>query len=118
MQTTITKRPMKKVIEMHSYLLGKHDGFVIDHKNRNKRDNRRDNLRLVSKNMNGFNINTQINNTSGKTGVSYNKQNNKYVAYIKYNYKNIYLSSFSNISDAIKAREDAEIKYFGEVANN
>lgn len=94
LQTTITKRPSKKVIEMHSYLLGDHIGFTIDHINRNKNDNRRSNLRLVSYSVNGFNIDIQINNSSGKTGVSYNKKNNNYMAYLGLNNKRIYLGSF------------------------
>ena len=118
MQTTVTKRPNKVVIEMHSYLIGEHEGYVIDHINRNKRDNRKSNLRLVDRNMNGFNINRQINNTSGKTGVSFSKDKGTYIAHIGYKNKHIYLGSYSNFDDAVKTREKAELKYFGELANN
>ena len=34
-----------------------------------------------------------------------------------YNYKNIYLGRYINKEDAIKARKQAEIKYFGEHRN-
>ena len=118
LQTTIPKDINRKIIEMHSYLMSKEDGFVVDHINRNKCDNRKRNLRLVSKSMNGFNINKQKNNTSGKTGVSYNKRNNTYIAHIGYNNEHIYLGSYVNYNDAVKARELAEIKYFGELSNN
>ena len=67
--------------------------------------------------MNGFNCNLASNNTSGKTGVSYNKKNSNYVAYIKVDYKQIYLGSFQSKEDAVKARKAAELKYFGELLN-
>lgn len=108
----------RKVLEMHSYLIGEHKGFVIDHINRNKRDNRRVNLRLVDNSMNGFNITRQSNNTTGKTGVYYNKKNNNYMAKIGYRNRCIYLGSYVTFEDAVEAREKAELKYFGELANN
>lgn len=58
------------------------------------------------------------NNTSGVTGVSFDKWSNKWRAYIKLNGKMKYLGRFSNISDAIKVRREAEIKYFSEFSPN
>lgn len=40
---------------MHQFLLGKKDGYLIDHKNRNPLDNRRKNLRYATKSQNGVN---------------------------------------------------------------
>lgn len=118
MQTTVAYGSKKRVVyEMHSYLLGSQDNLKIDHINRNKKDNRKSNLRIVNNSMNGFNCNLASNNTSGKTGVSYHKKNNTYMAYIHVNYKRIYLGSFQNKEDAIKARKAAELKYFGELLN-
>lgn len=51
-------------------------------------------------------------NTSGCTGVSYNKQRNNYEAYIQVHGKRIRLGRFKYIEDAIKARKEAEEKYF------
>lgn len=106
----------RKILTLHNLIFGKHISKV-DHINRNKQDNRKSNLRLVNNSLNGFNINKQINNTSGKTGVSYLKKNNCYVAYIGYQNKHIYLGSFKDYNDAIKARKQAEIKYFGELSD-
>jgi hypothetical protein len=61
-----------------------------------------------------MNINIQSNNTSGITGVYWNKE--KWNAIIIKNRKRIYLGSFINKDDAIKARLEAEKKYFGEFA--
>ena len=52
----------------------------------------------------------QSNNTSGYTGVSFDKKTNKWMARIN----KVTLGYFENIEDAIKARKEAEIKYFGE----
>lgn len=52
------------------------------------------------------------NNKSGKTGVCWNKQSQKWIAYITLKHKRIFLGYFSNKNKAIQAREEAEEKYF------
>ena len=47
-----------------------------------------------------------------KIAKGYYKINNKYVAMIKVNSKVINLGRFDNEEDAIKARKDAELKYY------
>lgn len=47
---------------------------IVDHKNRDTLDNRRKNLRLISKKENNYNKSKYINNTSGITGV-YERKN-------------------------------------------
>ena len=54
------------------------------------------------------------NNTSGIKGVCWNKNYQKWFAYIKINQKSINLGYFINFDDAVKARKEAEEKYFGE----
>ena len=56
------------------------------------------------------------NNTSGVTGVTWRKRNNKWVAYIRVNTKKIHIGYYVNLEDAIKARKDAELKYYGRTA--
>ena len=83
----------------------------IDHINGVRDDNRIINLRCVTNLENSRNkalINT---NTSGHTGIYYNKKTNKWKASIGINYKNVYLGSFENKEDAIEARRIAEINY-------
>ena len=52
------------------------------------------------------------NNTSGITGVGYRKDRGKWRAYIKIQRKTINLGYFDKKEDAIKARREAEEKYF------
>lgn len=66
----------------------------------------------ATKQAQAFDQRKRKNNTSGKTGVSWSKKKQRWVATIDYNGP-IYLGSFVNISDAIKCREAAEIKYHG-----
>lgn len=83
----------------------------LDHINGIRIDNRIGNLREVTHAENGRNTKRHSTNTSGVTGVYYNKINKYWVAQIKINYKTIYLGSFKNKEDAILARKEAEIKY-------
>lgn len=59
----------------------------------------------------------QKNNTSGHTGVSLHKQRGRkdvYIAYIYFKGVRYHLGSYSEKSDAIKARETAEKKLYGD----
>lgn len=55
-------------------------------------------------------------NTSGITGVSYDKRRNKWTSSIIINKKYIYLGKFDNIEDAVVARLNAELEYYGQLA--
>ena len=85
--------------------------LVIDHINGDPKDNRIENLRIVTKAENSKNRKTQSNNTSGYQGVIWDKHKNKWTATIKVNNKHIWLGSFVKKEDAIKVRQHAEIKY-------
>ena len=106
-----------KDVRMHRLIMKEKlkDGYVIDHINSDhKEDNRKNNLRVTTQDKNVLNKKRQKNNKSGKTGVFFDKQNNKWRAYIKYQGKQYSLGTFINKEDAIKVRIEAEKKYFGE----
>lgn len=110
----------KKQILLHRLVMGVTDPKVeVDHKRHpprreHKVDNRKSNLRIVTHADNAKNHIIQINNTSGVSGVHFSKRDNKWIARISVNGSRIYLGSFDNKDDAIQARKEAEIKYFGE----
>jgi hypothetical protein len=87
---------------------------TIDHINGNKLDNRKSNLRPATPSQNAMNRHNIP--KSGYIGVYKRKDNDKWSAKICINYKTIYLGSFNNLEDAIKARLKAEKEYFGEFA--
>lgn len=107
-------------ILLHNLIMGTYDKnkFTVDHINRDRLDNRKQNLRLVDFSMNGFNKGKQSNNTSGHVGVSWDKQRQKWEAHIKINRKKKFLGYFNDINDAVKVRHDAEIEYYGELRNS
>lgn len=80
----------------------------IDHINRNRSDNRWCNLRHISKSCNSRNQGVKSNNTSGVTGVYYNKNAGKWQSYLNIESKNKYLGIFRYKNDAVMARWQAE----------
>ena len=88
----------------------------VDHINRIPTDNRKENLRVCRHKENIRNVGIRKNNKSGVTGVHFDISKNKWVAHIKYNYKDITLKSSKNKDDCIIARLRAEKLYFGEFA--
>lgn len=67
-----------------------------------------------------FNTNFQVitqdkpprNNSSGVKGVSWNKSKNAWQAYIGLHGNRIHLGRYNNFDDAVKARKNAEEKYY------
>lgn len=105
-----------KTIYLHRLIMGceRYDGTVIDHIDGNPLNNRKENLRICTQQQNVFNHKVAKNNTSGITGVSWDKTRNKWVAQIVYNNKNYHLGRYNNKQDAINARINAELKYYKE----
>lgn len=101
-------------ILLHRLLTNAPKDRDVDHINHNKLDNRKCNLRIVFDYENMWNQKLAKNNTSGVTGVNFNKQKNKWIARIAVNGEEIYLGSFDVFEDAFKARKKAEEKYYGE----
>ena len=83
----------------------------IDHINGKPCDNRIDNLRLVTREINSQNSSMKCNNTSGFNGVFWEKSVKKWRAQIMIDGKSIHLGVFANKKDAIAARMRANIKY-------
>ena len=106
------ERKTKQMIRMNWLIVGKN----YDHSDRNPMNNRKYNLREATSQENARNHSKQRNNTSGFTGVSWHSTKMVWVASIIINKKKIHLCSSVNKEDAIKARLEAEAKYFGEFA--
>lgn len=85
---------------------------IPDHINRDTLDNRKSNLRIVNKSMNAINADIRPNNTSGVTGVSFDKHANSWRSYINYQGKRIELGHRKKFEDAVVLRLNAENKYY------
>jgi hypothetical protein len=103
---------INKNIYMHVFLGYKH----YDHIDRNELNNRKYNLRKCTQQENCINSSIRSDNTSGIIGVAWNKAANKWKARLTIKQKEINLGYFINKKDAIKARLQAEAKYFKEFA--
>lgn len=81
---------------------------MIDHINRNKSDNRIENLREATKSLNAYNTGLQINNTSGCKGVSWNERLKKWHAYIGSKKTRKHIGFFTTLQEAENARFNKE----------
>lgn len=76
-------------------------------------DYSKDNCRWASNSVQGYNKGLDPNNTSGKSGVSFYTSQGKWSAEIHVENEHIRLGMFFNFEDAVKAREEAELRYYG-----
>lgn len=89
------------------------ESCLVDHKNRDKLDNRRSNLRLATNSQNGAN---SANADGSYKGVSWSQGRMLWQAYIKVNYRQESLGYFETITEAAQAYNEAAKFYFGEFA--
>lgn len=95
---------------MHRFLLNAPKGIEVDHINGNELDNRRCNLRTVTRRQNQLNAKSHLNSLSGLKGVYLRKKDNKWVVYIQTKF----IGSFSAKIEAARAYDEAATKYYGE----
>lgn len=112
----IRRNGKKECIGIHRYLVDEYSSNFIDHINGDRTDNRKINLRIVDSSQNAQNTPVRIDNKSGVTGVFWYEPHQKWISYININKKRISLGHYSNFVDAVKARYNAMIKYYGEYA--
>ena len=93
------------------YMTGCWPTSHIDHKDRDRLNNRFSNLRVVTQTTNNRNKKKDRRNSSGFTGVSWSKRDKKWYAYISVESKMISLGSYESIEDAVLARKNAEDEY-------
>lgn len=75
----------------------------IDHKDNNKLNYQRDNLRVATDSQNNCNKGRRVDNTSGQKGVSWDSYGSRWRAYIDIDGKRIYLGSFKTKLEATAA---------------
>jgi hypothetical protein len=117
---TSTKGYMKVSIRQGRYYIhriayalyyGKWPEHQIDHKNHNRIDNRKLNLRDVTSQVQQKNRSKPVNNVSGVVGVSFHTRCGKWQVTIAVAGKNKYLGLFSDFDEACQVRKAAEVEY-------
>jgi hypothetical protein len=101
----------RTTLRMHVLLMG-NPLEEVDHIDRHRNNNRKYNLRLATDAENARNQSLRKKNTTGFIGVSLLKDG-KWKSRIRHNNKDKCLGTFVNKTDAIIARLQAELKYFG-----
>jgi hypothetical protein len=106
----------RKVTALHRLILGDPQGYVVDHINGDKLDNRKYNLRICTEQQNRHNSAGQKNSKSGYKGVSWHSGKNKWESSIRVDNKLLFLGNFLNIEEAALAYDTAAKTYFKEFA--
>jgi len=96
------------------YIHGYWPTKTIDHINLIRNDNRLVNLREATAAENNINRDKQSNNTSGCTGVTWDKSKRKWLAQCSVNGKRYNLGRFHNFDDAQSVYQEFSSKHHGE----
>ena len=108
---------MGENVYSHRAIFMYHHGYMprfVDHINRDRSDNRIENLREATGELNARNAKLKSNNKSGKSGVCWRKDRGTWSVTIRVGGKQKTVGTFRDLDDAIQCRIEAEIKYYGE----
>ena len=105
-----------KLVLMHRIITSCPEGMEVDHKNENKLDNRRENLRVCTHRQNQSRQGLQRNNKSGFVGVSWDKSREKWASCLYVKGRAIHLGRFDDCIEAAKVYDREARNYLGEFA--
>ncbi len=111
-----------RTVYLHREIVGLEagDGFEVDHINRDRLDNRRENLRVTVRAENGQNLPSQE-GSSRFRGVAFDKRRGKWTAQVKVNGRKHYLGGFDTEEEAAAVAADfrrREMPYSEEELNH
>lgn len=113
---TLGSKDVRKQVWMHRVIMEAPFSSQVDHKNRDRLDNQKHNLRLCTGSENRINSGLLQKNTSGYKGVSWSQQWGKWVAAIQKEGKKLVLGGFDSKEEAAKAYDAKARELFGEFA--
>ncbi|WP_298702471.1 HNH endonuclease [uncultured Brevundimonas sp.] len=87
----------------------------IDHKDRDRANNKWDNLKPASRSQNMMNTGLLPSNTTGFRGVSWHKKTGAWHAKITVQGVKHHLGYFDTVEEAARAYNDAKVRFFGGV---
>ena len=105
----------RKNIKMHRLIMDISDKNIkVDHIFHKTNDNRKSELRVCSNAENCANHILHSNNTSGKSGITFRTDTNKWRVRLWKDNKCYNIGQFETYEEAVIARDDAEIEHFEE----
>ena len=113
--TFITNNKKTYKIFMHRLILQSKRGYVVDHKNGNRLDNRKENLQYATHSQNSQNQKRKINKKSGFLGVEKVSQNS-FRARLSLQGKKLNIGWFKSAKKAALAYDKAALVIFGRHA--
>lgn len=107
--------PTKNNMEyLARFILDYNGELEVDHIDGNTLHNEKDNLRVVERYKNTYNLKYKFNSKTKIRGVSYNEKRDIYVVDFSHNKNRIYFKNFKNIEDAVYIRYLCEIYFYKE----
>jgi hypothetical protein len=100
--------------QMHRELMNPPKGMEVDHKNGDRLDNRRSNLRVCTHAQNCANRRMREDNKSGFRGVHQGRGRNTWTAQIRLHNKQYFIGNYKTKIEASRAYQKAAKKLFGD----
>jgi hypothetical protein len=105
-----------KRVEMNRFILNAPPDKKVDHRNRDRLDNRKENLRACTSSQNNANAGKYRNSASRFKGVTLDKRTSRWRARIQIDGKSITLGTYITEEEAARVYDAKARKLFGEFA--
>ena len=113
---TVEGRPIYKTFLMHRIVTNAPDGVKVDHRDVNRLNNTRTNLRLCNDVDNSRNRSRQSNNLSGCIGVFWKADRQRWGAIAWSQGRSINIGTFRDKHEAAYVRDQFALQLYGEYA--
>ena len=110
----------QKLYGNHQIIFLMFNGYIpeqVDHINRDRLDNRIENLRAATNSQNQHNKSIAKNNTSGIQGVTWNKNAKKWYVQLMFKKKQMYFGAYKDLELAELVISEVRKKYHGDFAS-
>jgi hypothetical protein len=111
------KKGEVEIVRLHREIMKAPKRRLVDHRNCDGLDNRRENLRIATRAQNACNSRKRKNTSSRFMGVHFHKGMDMWAARIQHHGKDIWLGYFRREADAAHAYDEAAKKYHKEFAS-